>query len=227
VAVIGLAIAHATNGERPSVTSAGGHFATKTTGVRSATTTTTIITPPPTTTDLGALPQTGAFPTTTGPIFTSNIEALWNGISTGTVQDALRAFFPEAAYVQLKAISSAQSDFTGRLVAEFGKDVSAAHRLLGSDAAAAKFVGVDVDAAYAHWVPAATCYNDVGYFELPNSRIVYSINGNINSFGIASMISWRGEWYVVHLGAVLRSGSGGEVDDPQSGSGSPTYSSTC
>jgi hypothetical protein len=153
--------------------------------------------------------------------------ALWSGVSTGVVQDALSGFFPEAAYVQLKTISNSQSDFTDRLVAEYEEDVTAAHQLLGPDAAAATFVGVDVDSAYAHWVPVGVCDNDVGYFEVPNSRVVYSINGQVSSFGIASMISWRGEWYVVHLGAILRSGSGGEVDDPQSGPGDPTYSSTC
>jgi hypothetical protein len=112
-------------------------------------------------------------------------------------------------------------------VTEYEEDVSAAHQLLGSDAEAARFVSVNVNVNYAHWVPPGVCYNSVGYFEVPNSRVVYSINGLVSSFGIASMISWRGEWYIVHLGAILRSGSGGEVDDPQSGPGSPTYSSTC
>lgn len=153
--------------------------------------------------------------------------SLWNAVSTGTVQDALPTFFPEAAYVQLKAVPNAQGDFTQRLVVEYEQDVTAAHQLLGPDAAAAQLLSVNADSAYAHWVPAGVCYNDVGYFELPNTRVVYSVNGQVSSFGIASMISWRGEWYIVHLGAILRSGSGGETDAPQTGPGSPTYSSTC
>jgi hypothetical protein len=153
--------------------------------------------------------------------------ALWNGVSSGDTQSALPGFLPGPAYVQLKTVPSAQSDFTDRLVAEFEEDVSAAHQVLGSGSAVATLVGIDVDSAYAHWIPPGTCYNDVGYFEVPNSRVVYSVNGQVSSFGIASMISWRGEWYIVHLGAILRSGSGGEVDDPQPGPGSPTYSSTC
>jgi hypothetical protein len=153
--------------------------------------------------------------------------ALWSGVSTGAVQNALPGFFPEGAYVQLKTVPSAQNDFTGRLVTEYEDDVAAAHHLLGSDAATATLVSVDVNSSYGHWIPAGTCYNDVGYFEVPNSRVVYSINGAVSSFGIASMISWRGEWYIVHLGAILRSGSGGEVDAPRAGPGTPTYSSTC
>jgi len=229
----GFLVDRAASGGPAATSTAGPAHTTKARDRLTASTTTTTVPPttvPPTTTTTtgpGSLPQTGTLPTTTSPIFASNVAALWTGVSTGTVQNALAGFFPEAAYVQLKTLPNAQGDFTGRLVAEYEQDVEAAHQLLGPDAATATFVAVNVNAAYAHWVPAGVCDNDVGYFEVPNSRVVYSVDGQIRSFGIASMISWRGEWYIVHLGAILRSGSGGEVDDPQSGPGSPTYSSTC
>jgi hypothetical protein len=86
---------------------------------------------------------------------------------------------------------------------------------------------VVVPSAYVHWVPPGICYNRVGHYEVPNSRLVYRTGGRVSSFGIASMISWRGVWYVVHLGAVTRSGAGGVVDDPSSGPGTPAPSSTC
>ena len=41
------------------------------------------------------------------------------------------------------------------------------------------------------------------------------------------MISWRGVWYVVHLGEVLRPVVEGVVDDPSTGTGSSAPSSTC
>jgi hypothetical protein len=41
------------------------------------------------------------------------------------------------------------------------------------------------------------------------------------------MISWRGVWFVVHLGAVVRSVAAGVVDDPAVGPGVPLPSSTC
>lgn len=195
-----------------------------------ATTTTTNTTVPPstttTTTGVGSLPQTGAFPTTTSPVFDANVAALWNGVVTDSVQVALPGFFPEAAYVQLKAIGNPQADFTDRLVAQFGLDLGAAHALLGPVPTAATFVGVVANSSFAHWVPPGTCYNSIGYFELPNTRVVYSLNGQTDSFGIASMISWRGEWYVVHLGAVSQGGVG-VVDSPEAGPGVPQYSSTC
>jgi hypothetical protein len=49
----------------------------------------------------------------------------------------------------------------------------------------------------------------------------------VRSFGIASLISWRGEWYVVHLGGIVRSSPGGEVDDPEAGPGSSAPSRSC
>ena len=67
--------------------------------------------------------------------------------------------------------------------------------------------------------PTGVCDNRVGYYEVANSRVVYQENGQVHSFGIASLISWRGEWYVVHLGAILRSTSQGIVEDPEIGPG--------
>jgi hypothetical protein len=204
------------------------------TSVRAPTTSTTVpattTTVPPTTTTTngdGSLPQTGDFPSTTTPEFTAQMDALWNGIVSNSVATAMPAFFPEAAYLQLKTIGSAQSDFEDRLVGDYGLDIGAAHALLGADAAQAQFVGVSVPASYGHWVTPGVCDNDVGYFEVPNARVVYQVGGQTRSFGIASMISWRGQWYVVHLGAVLPSGSQGEVDDPETGPGSSAPSSTC
>jgi len=57
--------------------------------------------------------------------------------------------------------------------------------------------------------------------------MVYRQDGQIRSLGIASMISWRGVWYVVHLGAILRSSDAGTVDEPASGAGVQAYSPTC
>ena len=152
---------------------------------------------------------------------------LWQGIATGSLDPALPALFPEGAYAQLKAIGDPRGDFVNRLEAEYRLDLLAAHALLGNHAATTRLVRVIVPSYYAHWVPPGVCYNDVGYYETPNSRLVYSEDGQRRSIGIASMISWRGAWYVIHLGAILRSGYGGEVDDPEPGTGAPAPSGTC
>jgi hypothetical protein len=153
--------------------------------------------------------------------------SLWAGVVHDSVAAAVAAFFPKGAYVQLKAIGSAGSDWTNRLVHDYALDIAAAHALLGRRAASARLVAVDVPASYGHWIPPGVCYNSVGYYEMPNARVVYRENGETRSFGIASMISWRGVWYVVHLGAILRSTDSGIVDKPESGHGTATYSGTC
>lgn len=153
------------------------------------------------------------------------MRALWAGVTHNQVGRAMSAFFPRAAYVQVKAIGNPEADWTDRLVGDFRLDLAAAHALLAGHRA--QLLTVLVPQGYAHWVPPGACYNRVGYYEVPNSRVVYRQQGQIHSFGIASMISWRGVWYVVHLGAVVRPGGGGTVDEPSLGAGTSAPSSTC
>jgi hypothetical protein len=155
---------------------------------------------------------------------TTHIRELWHAIVTNAVSAGVPAYFPEGAYLQVKAIPNARADFTSRLLAGYAKDIAAAHHLLEPDPSSAQLLGVRVPEAHAHWVSPGACYNRVGYYEVPNARVVYRQAGTIKSFGIASMISWRGVWYVVHLGAVLESGV---VDDPATGVGVSAPSSTC
>jgi hypothetical protein len=155
------------------------------------------------------------------------MQSLWRGIQRNSTRTALPAFFPEGAYRQVKAIYDPNADWLNRLVGEYGLDIGAAHALLGHAAAGDKLLSVEVPRGYAHWVPPGACYNRVGYWETPNSRVIYQAGGKERSFGIASMISWRGVWYVVHLGAILRSGTGGVVDAPSAGTGTALPSSTC
>jgi hypothetical protein len=175
----------------------------------------------------GSLPQTHTYPSAGGARFRSLMAALWAGVVHDSVRNALAAFFPKGAYLQLKAIEGAGSDWTNRLVHDYALDIGAAHALLGRDAALARLVRVHVPTSYGHWISPGVCYNDDGYYEMPNARVVYSLGGRVRSFGIASMISWRGVWYVVHLGAVLRSTDSGVVDEPESGPGTSLYSGTC
>lgn len=181
----------------------------------------------PTTPSPGSLPQTQAYPSTSSALFKSLMASLWAGVAQGSLAPALPAFFPKGAYVQLKAIALAGSDWRERLVRDYGLDIAAAHALLGPEPSSARLLAVNVPSSYGHWVPSGVCYNDIGYYEVPNARVVYSESGQVHSFGIASMISWRGVWYVVHLGAILRSGESGMVDEPSSGAGASAYSGTC
>jgi hypothetical protein len=166
----------------------------------------------------GRLKQTSAFPSTKSVAFKNAMHDLWLAVTTGKPRLALPAFFPEAAYEQVKAIAGPQSDWQYRLWYDFTLDVAAAHALLGHGATLDKII---VPAEYAAWVYPGACYNSTGYWHVPGARVVYRQGSQLRSFGIASLISWRGNWYVIHFGAVLRGGGYGEVDDPTAGEGYP------
>jgi hypothetical protein len=154
-------------------------------------------------------------------VFKAQMARLWAGVVANSPAAAMPAFFPKRAYVRLKAVADPAGDYRDRLVAAYRLDIAAAHALV---AQGERLVGTNVPMAYAHWVPPGVCYNRIGYYEVPNARVVYAGPGGTRSFGIASMISWRGVWYVVHLGSVLQPGS---VDDPSAGAGASAPSSTC
>ena len=84
--------------------------------------------------------------------------------------------------------------------------MAAAHHYLGRGARRARLVRVIVPAAQAAWIVPGVCENAVGYWHVGGARLVYRQHGQERSIGIASLISWRGRWYVVHFGAVLRAG---------------------
>jgi hypothetical protein len=211
-----------------ALSAAAARGGTTTTATAIATTTTAPPTTTTTTTDVGTLPQTAGFPASGTPQFNAEMQALWQGVVTGSVTPALPAFFPRSAYVQLKTgLADPAGDWQNRLVADYALDLQTAHALLDPDPAQASLVTVSVPEQYGHWIPSGVCDNGVGYFEVANSRVVYQLDGQTRSFGIASMISWRGTWYIVHLGAILRGSASGVVDEPATGPGTSAPSRTC
>lgn len=169
----------------------------------------------------GSLPQTHQLPSTSTAAFHATMARLWHGIVANSVGTALPAFFPKPAYVRLKAVADPAGDYQNRLIAGYRADIGAAHALV---APGDRLLTVNVPIGFAHWVSPGICLNRIGYYEVPNARVVYKGRGGTRSFGIASMISWRGVWYVVHLGSVL---SPGTVDAPAAGPGASAPSSTC
>jgi hypothetical protein len=163
-----------------------------------------------------SLPQTSAKPTTSGTAFSHAVHDIWLAVTTGDPEYARPAFFPVNAYKQVKAIANPESDWETRLWHYFTLDVAAAHQVVKPGA---KLTRVDVPTQYATWIPPGACYNSIGYWHVPGSRVVYTQGGETRSFGIASFISWRGDWYAVHFGAVTRAGTSGLVDDPEAGPG--------
>lgn len=168
------------------------------------------------------LPQTRAFPSAHTKLFRAEMSDLWAAVVTGKLRFGMQSFFPLTAYQKVKAIADPAADWRDRLVADFRLDIGAAHRLLGRGARTARLVRVIVPSAEAAWIPPGACYNAVGYWHVAGARVLYRRrHGVVRSIGIASLISWRGRWYVVHFGAVLRAAAVGVVDRPAVGPGTP------
>ena len=178
--------------------------------------------PPP-----GQLHQTRTLPSAHTRVFRAEMTDLWAAVVAGRASLAAQAFFPLTAYTQVKAIADPSADWRSRLFGDFRLDVAAAHHFLGPGARHDTLVRVIVPAAEAAWINPGVCYNAVGYWHVGGARLVYRHRGQLRSIGIASLISWRGRWYVVHFGAVLRAGAGGVVDAPATGPGVPGPAGGC
>jgi hypothetical protein len=155
-----------------------------------------------TTTDPGQLPQTRDKPVADGAMFNAGVNGLWEAVVNDDPRSAMPFFFPLSAYLQVKAISDPAADWQNRLVAAYDRDIHTLHRSLGANAASAQLVGIDVPQSQAEWINPGVEYNKIGYWRVYGTRVRYTINGQPQSFAVTSLISWRGEWYVVHLGPI-------------------------
>lgn len=154
---------------------------------------------PPDSDESAALPQTHDRPKSDGAVFDSRVQALWDAIVHDEPERALPFFFPAKAYAQVKAIPHPESDWRHRLVAAYGRDIHALHKRLGDAPASAKLVRFEVPAGGGRWVEPDEETNKIGYFRVYGSRLHFESGGAQRSFDVKSLISWRGEWFVVHL----------------------------
>jgi len=156
---------------------------------------------PTTTINPATLPQTDEKPLADGDGFNLRMQALAAAIIADDSTKALSSFFPVEAYKQVKKNTDPAGDWKNRLIAEFGVDTHDAHKLLGTNAAAATFLGADVPNA-AVWVKPGEEYNLIGYWRVYGTKLRFDVGGTVKVVPVSSLISWRGQWYVVHLGAI-------------------------
>ena len=150
--------------------------------------------------DGAPLGQTDAFPSVSTAAHADRIKRLWDAIVSDDPELAKPAFFPLVAYAQVKAIPKPAIDYERRLLAAYARDIHAYHKKLGKDAAAATFVRLDVPEAKAKWMEPGSEGNKLGYDRVLDSKLVLKRDdGTEVTLDVKSMISWRGEWYVVHL----------------------------
>lgn len=161
-----------------------------------------VTTTPPTTVDPGTLPQTQDKPESSGPEVDAMGRALWDAIVKDDPDRALHTFFPLSAYEQVKDIWNPESDWNGRLVTAFEADVAKLHEQVSDPIDDATFLGMEIPGGQAQWIDPGGEYNKIGYWRVYGSTLVYELDGEEKSLPVYSLISWRGEWYVVHLGPI-------------------------
>jgi hypothetical protein len=164
--------------------------------------TTVPTTPSTTAADPGLLPQTDTKPDASSAAFTDHMNALWSAVVADDPARAMPFFFPLSAYQQVKSISDPEGDWNSRLVAAFKEDVHTWHAQLGANAAGAQLTAVTVPSDQAQWIQPGAEYNKGSYWRVYGTTLRYQVDGRAGTFTVASMISWRGEWYVVHAAAI-------------------------
>ncbi|HEY3253199.1 MAG TPA: hypothetical protein VGJ91_04590 [Polyangiaceae bacterium] len=146
------------------------------------------------------LAQTDQRPTLASASFQSRVAAVARAIISGDVEPALPAFFPLVAYQQVKDVAKPERDYRFRLLANFKRDLLEYHRVLGAAAAESKFEGITVSEKDVKWMAPGSEGNKLGYFRVLRSRLRFTLpTGRSRELELTSLISWRGEWYVVHL----------------------------
>jgi hypothetical protein len=150
--------------------------------------------------DKKPLPQTHDKPSLRSKSYEKRIKLLWDAIVKDDPTLAGPAFFPLVAYQQVKAIANPTTDWTERLGKAFIRDIHWAHEQLGTGAASAQFVGLEVFEDKAKWMEPGSEGNKLGYWRVLSSKLRWLDGGGApKSLELTSMISWRGEWYVVHV----------------------------
>ncbi len=149
--------------------------------------------------DPAELPQTNEKPQLNSEHFKKLGPALFAAILNDDPDSALSYFFPKAAYAQVKAIKNPAVDWERRLVAAFRRDVHEYHRGLKSGSGPS-FLSLEISEPNTRWMKRGEEGNRIGYFRTVRASLRYQDASGLERFWlVSSLISWRGEWYVVHL----------------------------
>jgi hypothetical protein len=159
-------------------------------------------TPPSSIDDPASLPQTHELPGSSTEAFQARVLGLWEAIVRNDPDRAMPFFFPLRAYVQVKDVADPEADWRLRLVLAFRRDIQSLHARLAEAGGPGRLLALNVPAARAQWVRPGEEWNKIGYFRVFGSKLRYEIEGEVRTIDVRSLISWRGQWYVVHLNAI-------------------------
>ena len=145
------------------------------------------------------LGQSKQEPSSASGLFKKHLAQLWDAIVHDEPERAFAFFFPVAAYAQVKGIKKPERDHKFRLLKAFKRDIHKYHRRLGKKPQQARFERLEIRNK-PRWMKPGSEGNRIGYFRVTRSYLHYrNADGKKRRLDLTSMISWRGEWFVVHL----------------------------
>lgn len=153
--------------------------------------------PPEPAVDPGTLPQTEERPRDDDPALLARLQGVAEAIASGDVSRADGAFFPLSAYLQVKDLPKPQQDWETRLMGGFHADLAALHATHGGGAPSN--VHLELPAKRVRWVKPGEEYNKIGYHRALFGTLVWEADGAERRVPVKATISWRGQWYLVHL----------------------------
>jgi len=149
--------------------------------------------------DDGTLAQTEARPDPADPLTIARARALFDAFVADEPARGQVFFFPLDAYKQVKDSSNPESDWRGRLIAAYARDLHEIRRAR-PHLKDARFVGLEIPEGGPRWIKPGEEYNKIGYFRVFKSNLVYeTAAGETKRIELKSLISWRGRFYLVHL----------------------------
>ncbi|MEZ4370173.1 MAG: methyltransferase domain-containing protein [Polyangiaceae bacterium] len=149
---------------------------------------------------LPQLPQAEGDPSFESPLFKQHLRLLTRAIVLDDPEIARSVFFPVEAYQQVKDIPKPERDWEYRLWKNFKRDVHDYHKRLGDNPRYATLVRLDTSGRSKSWMQPGSEGNKLGYFRMTHPKLVFQrADGKELRVDLTSLISWRGEWYVVHL----------------------------
>lgn len=110
-------------------------------------------------------------------------------------------FFPRAPFTPLKDVTNPDKYWV-QLYASYKRDIHELH-LKRRDWSGVTFESITLGSPPT-WVKPGDEYNKIGYYRTFNAKLRYTIGDRKGVLDVHTIISWQGDWYVTHLGAIKK-----------------------
>ncbi|HET9238358.1 MAG TPA: hypothetical protein VFO10_13945 [Oligoflexus sp.] len=130
--------------------------------------------------------------------FDSKAQRLLTALEKGAFADVKDFFFPEAAFLQLKAIAR-PADYYSQLVKWYEQDFTREQaRFKGRG----PLVFKAIKGGSCKWKAPQTEANRIPYWSCYRRKIELTAAGQNESIEVRALINWGPQWYITHLGPI-------------------------